>query len=308
MQVAQTKILRLIDNDGVGIRDVNSTLNNRRGQQYIIIVIDKVEDNLFQLFRLHLSVPDTYPAIRYIPQNHRLQFHQILNAVVHKENLPVAAHFKIDSFGYNFLIECMYFRLNRVTVGRRCLNDRQVSSPHQRELKGTRNRSSRQCQRIYIDLQLTKLFLHAYTELLLLVNDKQTQILEFDTFANNLMRTDKNIDFSVGQLFQNTACILCRTCPAQVFHLTRHILQTFLESLEVLVSQYRSRHQHRHLLVVSHCLKCSTDSDLRLTKTHVTTNKTVHRLITLHIRLYFLSSLQLVRSIFIQETGLQFVL
>ena len=122
------------------------------------------------------------------------------------------------------------------------------------------------------------------------------------------MRTDKDIDFSVGQLFQNTACILCRTCPAQIFHLTRHILQTFLESLEVLVSQYRSRHQHRYLLVVGHCLKCSTDSDLRLTKTHVTTDETVHRLITLHIRLYFLSSLQLVRSIFIQETGFQFVL
>ena len=50
------------------------------------------------------------------------------------------------------------------------------------------------------------------------------------------MRTDKDIDFSVGQLFQNTACILCRTCPAQVFHLTRHILQTFFESLEVLIS------------------------------------------------------------------------
>ena len=108
----------------------------------------------------------------------------------------------------------MNFRLNRVTVWRRCLDDRQVSGPHQRELKGTRNRSRRQCQRIYIDLQLTKLFFHAYTELLLLVNDKQTQILEFDTFANNLMRTDKDIDFSVGQLFQNTACILCRTCPA----------------------------------------------------------------------------------------------
>ena len=80
------------------------------------------------------------------------------------------------------------------------------------------------------------------------------------------MRTDKDIDFTVGQLFQNTACILCRTCPAQVFHLTRHILQTFLESLEVLISQYRSRHQHRYLLVVSHCLKCGTDSDLCLTK------------------------------------------
>ena len=76
----------------------------------------------------------------------------------------------------------------------------------------------------------------------------------------------------------------------------------------MLVSQYRSRHQHRYLLVVGHCLKCGTDSNLCLTKAHIATNETVHRLITLHICLYFLSSLQLVRSIFIQETGLQFVL
>ena len=71
MQVAQSEILCLIDDNGIGIRNINAALYNCSGYQHIIIIIDKAENNLFQFGRLHLSMPDGYTAIRNMPFNHR---------------------------------------------------------------------------------------------------------------------------------------------------------------------------------------------------------------------------------------------
>ena len=74
---------------------------------------------------------DAYTTIRDISLNKRLQFQQVLYAVVHEEYLSVSAHFEVDSLGNDFFIECMYFCLNRITIGWRCLDDRQVSRSHE---------------------------------------------------------------------------------------------------------------------------------------------------------------------------------
>lgn len=131
MQVAQSKILRLVDDDGIGIGNVDTTLNDSRSQQHIVVIVDKIEDNLFQFLRLHLSVSDAHPAVRNIPLNHGLQFPQVLNPVVHKKDLSVTAHFKVDGLGNDFLIKGMHLCLNRIPVGRRSLDNRQVTGSHQ---------------------------------------------------------------------------------------------------------------------------------------------------------------------------------
>ena len=52
-------------------------------------------------------------------------------SVCDKEYLSVTAHFEIDCLGNDFFIECMYFCLNRITIGWRCLDNRQVSRSHE---------------------------------------------------------------------------------------------------------------------------------------------------------------------------------
>ena len=308
MQIAQSEILRLIDDDGVGIRNIDTALDDGRCQQDIVIIVHKIEDDLFQFLRLHLSVSDTNPAIRDIPLYHRLQFRQILDAVVHEEHLSVTAHLKIDGLGNDLLVERMYFRLDRITVGWRSLDNRQITRSHQRELQGTRNRCSRHGQGIDIHLQLTELFLHTHSEFLFLIDNQQSQILELDTLADNLMRTDQDVQISFGQVFQNLMGIFGRTGTAQVVHLARHSFQTLLERLVMLESQYRGRYQYRHLLVVGHRLERGTYRHLCLTEAHIAAHQTVHRPVTLHIGFHLLGSLQLVGGIFVKEARLQFML
>ena len=122
MQVTQTKVLSLIDNNSIGIRYVDSTLNNGGGNQHIIIIIDKTEDNLLQFHRLHLPMPDSNPAIRNTTENHRFEFREIGYTIIDQKNLPIAAHFKINGIGNHLFTERMHFRLYRIAVGRRSRN------------------------------------------------------------------------------------------------------------------------------------------------------------------------------------------
>ena len=126
---------------------------------------------------------------------------------------------------------------------------------------------------------------------MLFINNQQAEILEFHTFSNDLVRTDQYIDISVRQLFQDTACIFCRTGTTQVIHLTGHAFQTLAEGLIVLIGQYSRRNEYGHLFVVRHSLEGSPHSNFGLAEAHITTNQTIHRTITFHVCLHVLSCL-----------------
>ena len=73
VQVAQAEVLRLVDDDGIGVRYVDAALDDGGGEQHVVIVVDEIEDNLLQFGRLHLSVTDTDTAVGNVALYHGLQ-------------------------------------------------------------------------------------------------------------------------------------------------------------------------------------------------------------------------------------------
>lgn len=51
-----------------------------------------------------------------------------------------------------------------------------------------------------IDAHLRQLLLGRHAELLLLVDNKQSQVVEFHLLAQDLVRTDQDVDATLGQL------------------------------------------------------------------------------------------------------------
>ena len=131
VQVAQAEVLRLVDDDGVGVGDVDAALDDGGGNEYVVVVIHEVEDNLLQFGRLHLAVTDAHAAVGYVALDEGLQLGQVGDAVVHEEHLPVAAHLEVDGVDDDFLVEGMHLCLNRVAVGWRRLDDAEVTRTHQ---------------------------------------------------------------------------------------------------------------------------------------------------------------------------------
>ena len=122
------------------------------------------------------------------------------------------------------------------------------------------------------------------------------------------MCTDKYIHITCRQSFYDRFCLSCRTGTTQVLHPTRQIFQTLFKRLEMLVSQHGGRYQNRYLFIVRHSFKSSTNCHFCFTKPHVSTNQTIHRTVTFHIRFYIRRCFTLVWCIFVNKRCFQFPL
>ena len=74
MEVTQAEVLRLINNDGICIRNIDTTFDDCGCQEHVIVIVDKIQNNLFQFCRLHLPVSDCYTTIRDMALYHCFQF------------------------------------------------------------------------------------------------------------------------------------------------------------------------------------------------------------------------------------------
>ncbi len=308
VQVTKAEVLRLIDDDGIGIGYVDAALDDSGGKQHIVVVIDEIKDYLLQLGRFHLPMADANAAVGNVALYQGFQFDEVGNAVVHEEDLAVTTHLEVDGINNNFLVEGMHFGLHGIAVGGRSLDDTEVAGTHQRELQSAGNGCSGHRQSIDIHFELTEFLLDRHAELLLFVDDEQAEVFESDVLAQNAVRADKDIHFSLGKALDGSLCLSGGTGTAQIIHPAGQAFQTFLEGLEMLVGKHSGGHEHSHLLIVRHCLECGTHGYLGLAETHVTTHQTVHRAGTLHVSLHVGSSLALIGGIFVDERGFQFPL
>ncbi len=96
-----------------------------------------------------------------------------------KYTCPLRLISKLMASAITVTVEGNHLGLDRITVRWRCTHDAHIAGSHQRELQGTRNRSSTHGQGIHIHLQLAQLLLGRYTKLLLLINDQQSQVVPF---------------------------------------------------------------------------------------------------------------------------------
>ena len=131
MQFAQSEVLRIVDNDRIGVRHIHTRFDNRSSQQYIVIVIHEIENHLFQFIRRHLSVSYYHTGIRHQPMYQVLQLIQLLDTVIDKEYLTAPAQFEIDGLADNVIFARMYLGSDRITVCRRRSQYGKVACPHQ---------------------------------------------------------------------------------------------------------------------------------------------------------------------------------
>ena len=109
---------------------------------------------------------------------------EFANTVVDKIYLTIARHLEIDSIGDDLDSKGMDLGLNGIAVRRRCLDDTEIAGTNERELEGTGNRRSRHGKGINARLHLAQFLLSRDAELLLLVDDEQAKVLEFDGLAD----------------------------------------------------------------------------------------------------------------------------
>ena len=226
--------MSIIDDDSIGVGNINTILNNRRWKQYIIVIVHKAHDYLLQFLRFHLPMSDSDTAIGYVLLDKVCYLWKITNTVINEINLSITAHFKVNSICYYFMRERSYLGLNRITVGWWCTHNTHVACAHQWELERTWDRRCRHRKGVNIRFQLSEFLLCRDTELLFFINDKESEVVPLHRFTYQLMRADKNINLSLCQILQHLFCLFGTTSTWEVVNTYRHILQSLLKGLVML--------------------------------------------------------------------------
>ena len=119
VQVAQSIVLSIVDDNGVHIGHIHTAFNDGGGKEHIVVVIRESNDAFFQFFGVHLSVSHHHPCIRHQAVNHIFENRQLIDAAVHEKHLSVARQLKIDGLFHDVVVERFHRGEDRVAVGRR---------------------------------------------------------------------------------------------------------------------------------------------------------------------------------------------
>src|SRR5690606_7701523 len=94
----------LVNDDGIRVGDIESGLNNGGGDEYIKLMINEFEHDVFQIIPFQLPMSDTYPSFGNKFTDHHAELWQVGNPVVDKENLAAAIQFELHGlFNQRFI-------------------------------------------------------------------------------------------------------------------------------------------------------------------------------------------------------------
>ena len=96
MQIAQAKILGLVNDDGVGIGNVEPRFDDVGGYQHVITPVDEIEEDVFELVAFHLAVTYANAHARTQLANHGGHVLDVAHPVVYKKYLSATVYLKID--------------------------------------------------------------------------------------------------------------------------------------------------------------------------------------------------------------------
>ncbi len=139
MQVRQAETLRSVDEDRVGLGDVDAAFDDGGRDQNVRLVPDEGVHHLFQLAVFHLPVPHQHAGIGHDLADVVGDAFDVVNEVVDEEHLPVAGHLAQHGVADERGAVGRDAGDDRPPVDRRRLQGADVAQPHHRHVHGARN-------------------------------------------------------------------------------------------------------------------------------------------------------------------------
>ena len=133
-------MIGIIDDDGVGIWDVDTIFYYGSGKENVVLVVYEAHYDFLQFLWLHLPVSDSNSAVGDVAFYYLTHLVESSDAVADEINLSVSRHFEIDGVSNQFCGECSYLCVDRLTVGWGSTHNTHIAGSHQRELQGSWNR------------------------------------------------------------------------------------------------------------------------------------------------------------------------
>ena len=178
IQLRQAVAVGAIDDDRVGVRNIETVFDDRRGQQHVELARDEVEHGALERVLVHLAVAHHDARFGNQPPHQVADRKDRFDTIVDEEDLAAAFELAANRPADHLLIEFDDVGLDRQAILRRRFDDRHVANADERHVQRPRNRRRGHRQHVDLALELFDPLLVRHAEPLLLVDDEQTEVAE----------------------------------------------------------------------------------------------------------------------------------
>ena len=199
VQIGQAVAVGLVDENRVGVGDVQAALDDRRRQQEVEAVGHEVQHHPLQLVLGHLAVGDADAGLGHDlaePLGERLD---VLHAVVDEVDLPLPVQLPQHGLPDQLGIEARDAGFHRQPVFGRGFQVRDVADADQAHVQRAGDRRGGHRQHVDGLPHGLEPLLDLDAEPLLLVDDDQAQVVELHVRLHEAVRADDDVDRAGGQ-------------------------------------------------------------------------------------------------------------
>ena len=109
VKIRKPVTIGVVDEDRIGVGDVESAFNDRRGNQDVELAGDKVGHNIFEVPFIHLPVPISKGG--FGDERFKLLLHQVnvIDSVVNEKSLAITAKLSQNSITNHFVVKAKHF-------------------------------------------------------------------------------------------------------------------------------------------------------------------------------------------------------
>src|SRR5262245_31986558 len=305
MQLGEAKQVGALEDERVGIGDVQPTLHDRGADEDVELLLPEAHDEPLEEMLVHLAVGDLDARLWYELAQPRRRLLDGLDPIVDVEDLSLAEQLAPDRRRYLLVVVGADEGQHRVAFLRRRRDGGHLPDTGDGHFERARDRRRRHGQDIDRCPQGFEVFLVLYPEALLFVHDHETEVLERDARPQQPMRTDHDVDRAVGEPTNDLVRLLVGLEPRQRPDHDRKVCVPLTEGRDVLLDEQSRGYENSDLLAVLHRFERGAYRDLSLAIANIATDQSVHRIGLSHIRLDLFDGGELIRCLHVWEGVLQ---
>ena len=91
VELGEAQLVRILNDHRVGIRDIESRLDDRRGDEHIDITVDEIQHDLLELVLIHLTMSECHICLRNERRHMVCHLVDVVDTIVYIVHLPAAS-------------------------------------------------------------------------------------------------------------------------------------------------------------------------------------------------------------------------
>src|SRR5918996_4410182 len=127
IELRQTELVGAVYDNRIGVGKIQSRLDNRRANQHLSLVLEKINHDFFQFSWPHLPMRYRHLGLWHQIREFLRQAVDGLDAVVQKKDLPTPLELPQNRVANQVFVIARHIGLNRQPIDRRRFDDAQVA-------------------------------------------------------------------------------------------------------------------------------------------------------------------------------------